>query len=95
MDNDIQGQSDAESHVSAIFTDDGSESESSSDVELDSEDSDDSDDSDDEIYKDEGQLPPEHYLAEASGLDVSRLRQKRYSDNTQDALDGTLQYWNR
>jgi hypothetical protein len=95
MDNDIQGQSDAESCVSAIFTDDGSESESSSDLELNSEDSDDSDVSDDELHNDEGQLPSEHYLAEANGLDVSRLRQKRYSDNTQDALDGTIQYWNR
>lgn len=95
MDDGIEGQSDADSDVSAIFTDSESESESSSDLELDNEDSDDSDLSDDETYNDEGQLPSEHYLAEANGLDVSRLRQKRYSDNTQDALDGTLQYWNR
>ncbi|OXV06430.1 hypothetical protein Egran_05802 [Elaphomyces granulatus] len=50
----------------------------------------DSDDSDDE-----GQLPPEHYLAEAENLDISQLRQKRYSEGTQEKLDDIRVYWNR
>jgi U3 small nucleolar RNA-associated protein 14 len=87
-----QNDSDADSDVSAIFTDNGSENESSSESELESEDSDNESDTGDESDKDEGQLPPEHYLAEAEGLDVSRLRQKRYSDSTQEKLDQTAAY---
>jgi hypothetical protein len=55
-----------------------SDSDSNSDLELDSEDSDD-DDPGDDSFEDEGLLPPEHYLAKAESLDVSRLRQTRYA----------------
>ncbi|ODM17343.1 hypothetical protein SI65_07018 [Aspergillus cristatus] len=70
-----------------------SDSDSTSDPELDSEDSDDEDEPD--ISNDEGQLPREHYLAQAESLDVSQLRQQRYSDVTQERLDETRMYWNR
>jgi hypothetical protein len=72
----------------------GSVSDSNSDLELDSEDSDD-DDPGDDSFEDEGQLPPEHYLAKAESLDVSRLRQTRYSDSTRERLDETRVYWDR
>jgi hypothetical protein len=99
-------ESDASCDVSEIFSGKGSESESSSDLELDSEfsdddgdnlddDDDDGDNLDDDSFDDEGQLPPEHYLAQAESLDVSQLRQKRYSDGTQQKLDETRVYWNR
>lgn len=87
-------QSDASSDVSAIFSGDESGSESNSDPETESDDSDD-DDIVDKFDTDEGQLPPEYYLAEAEALDVSQLRQKRYSDLTQEKLDETVRYWDR
>ena len=37
------------------------------------EDSDDEDELGNNIFNDEGQLPPEHYLAQAESLDVSQL----------------------
>ncbi|KAF9883528.1 hypothetical protein FE257_003361 [Aspergillus nanangensis] len=67
-----------------------SESDYSSDPEIDSDISDGEDESDDE-----GQLPPEHYLAQAKGLNVSQLRQNRYSDGTLERLDETRMYWDR
>ncbi|KAJ5640364.1 uncharacterized protein N7484_008226 [Penicillium longicatenatum] len=82
------------SDASSIFSDNESESESNSDLETESDDSDD-EDSPDDFDTDKGQLPPEHYLAEAEGLDVSRLRQKRYSDKTEEQLNDTSAYWNR
>ena len=75
--------------------DNGSDSNSSSDLEPDSEVSDDEDEPNNNTFDDEGQLPPEHYLAQAESLDVSQLRQKRYSDGTQERLDETRMYWNR
>ncbi|OJD27056.1 hypothetical protein ACJ73_01562 [Blastomyces percursus] len=56
---------------------------------------DDSDDSDNDAFDDEGQLPPEHYLAQAKSLDVSQLRQKRYSERTEEKLEETRMYWKR
>lgn len=88
-------ESDASSEVSEVFSNNESDGESNSDLELDSEDSEDDDDADDDLVDDESQLPPEHYLGEAESLNVSRLRQKRYSDDTQEKLDETRVYWNR
>ncbi|KLJ13092.1 hypothetical protein EMPG_11958 [Blastomyces silverae] len=45
-----------------------------------SKDENDSDDSDHDVPDDEGQLCPEHCLAQAEDLNVSQLRQKRYSE---------------
>ncbi|ODM15181.1 hypothetical protein SI65_09420 [Aspergillus cristatus] len=92
---DKENQTDASSDLTEMFSDNGSDSDSISDPELDSEDSDDEDEPDDDISDDEGQLPPEHYLAQAESLNVSQLRQKRYSDTTQERLDETRMYWNR
>jgi hypothetical protein len=75
---DDKSGSDASSDVRKIFSDNGS-----GDLELDSDYSDDDEDPDDSV-DDEGQLPPEHYLTEAESLNVSQLRQKRYSDGTQE-----------
>lgn len=89
-----QVESDTDFAASEIFSDNGSDSDSNSDLE-DSEESDDNNEQEDESFNDEGQLPPEHYLAEAENLDVSQLRQKRYSDTTQEKLDETRVYWDR
>jgi len=50
-------------------------------------------DTDDDLSDDEGQHPPEYYLAEAANLDVKRLRQRRYSPKTQDRLDWVKDYF--
>ncbi|KAF9884370.1 hypothetical protein FE257_001826 [Aspergillus nanangensis] len=90
---DNEDESDASSDVSEIFSESESESDSSSDPEIDSDLSDGEDESDDdEAFDDEGQLPPEHYLAQAKGLNVSQLRQNRYSDGTLERLDETRIY---
>jgi hypothetical protein len=49
----------------------------------------------DNTSDDEGQLPPEHYLAQAESLNVSQLWQQQYNDGTQEKLDETRMYWNR
>ncbi|EDN08178.1 predicted protein [Histoplasma mississippiense (nom. inval.)] len=76
---DVKSDLDTLSALDAIFSDSGYESGSVSEGEDD----------------DEGQLPPEHYLALAESLDVSQLRQKRYSPKTQEKLDEICDYWER
>ena len=39
------------------------------------------------LFDDEERHPPEYYTSAAANLDVSRLRQKRYSPRTQERLD--------
>ena len=55
------------------------------------------DDTDDEswLFDDEIKHAPEHYLAEAEELDVQRLRQRRYSPNTQVQLDRVKLQWDQ
>ena len=84
---DKENQTDASSNLTEIFSDNGSDTDSISDPELDSEDSDDEDEDepDDDISDDEGQLPPEHYLAQAESLKVSALTeavQRHHSGKT-------------
>ncbi|KAH1601056.1 hypothetical protein KXX21_008097, partial [Aspergillus fumigatus] len=86
---DESQDSDASSSVSEIFSDSESDSDSNSDLELNSEDSDNEDDSPEDFSNDDGQLPPEYYLEQAESLDISQLRQNRYSDGTQEKLDET------
>ncbi|KAL4868073.1 hypothetical protein BDV12DRAFT_107969 [Aspergillus spectabilis] len=86
---------DASSDLSEIFSDNGSDSDSSSDPGLDSKDSANKDKPGDNMFDNKGQLPPEHYLAQAESLNVSQLRQKQYSNGTQERLDETRMYWNR
>ncbi|KAH8706052.1 hypothetical protein BGW36DRAFT_422574 [Talaromyces proteolyticus] len=90
----------ASADSSSIFSTDSSDDSSDSSVsdnesDSDSDDSDDDDDDDEEEEEDEGELSREEYLAKAEQLDLSQLRQKRYSDGTQDKLDETRQYWDR
>ena len=77
-----KNQSNAISDLTEIFSDNRSDSDSRSNPELDSEVSDE-DEPNDNAFDNEGQLPPEHYLAQAESLDVTQLRQKQYSNGTQ------------
>lgn len=95
LEDEDESDSDTSSVVSQIFSDNASDNESASDLESDEEGSDDESDSDDDDLHDEGQLPAEAYLAIAENLNVSQLRQKRYSPDTQDKLDETREYWDR
>jgi hypothetical protein len=65
------------------------EANSTSDDDTDSlfDESDDSSDDEEWLFDDEERHPPEHYLSEAATLDVTRLRQRRYSPRTQGRLD--------
>jgi hypothetical protein len=93
--------SDNESDVSsddipAIFSanasDDDTDTDSApSDSDFDSEAEDESED-ESEV---EEELSPEYFLKEAEFLDVSQLRQKRYSPKTEERLDETRDYWER
>ncbi|KAL4864491.1 hypothetical protein BDV12DRAFT_201101 [Aspergillus spectabilis] len=88
-----QSDDDASSDESEVFSDNRSDSDSNTDPELDIEDSDnDDDDPDNDTSDDEGRLSREHYLAHAESLDVFQLRQKQYSDGTQERLDETHMY---
>ncbi|RAL06608.1 DUF3435 domain-containing protein [Aspergillus homomorphus CBS 101889] len=72
-------------------------SESASEPASSGDDSDDSDDDSilDDEEEEERELTALHYLEKAESLDVSQLRQKRYSPNAQSRLDDTRDYWNR
>ncbi|KAI1934754.1 hypothetical protein LOZ66_005609 [Ophidiomyces ophidiicola] len=70
--------------VAALNADSGYESGSAGSDEV---------DSDDDDFDYEGQLPAEHYLAKAESLNISQLRQRRYSPLTQEKLDGLRRYW--
>ncbi|RHZ58146.1 DUF3435 domain-containing protein [Aspergillus thermomutatus] len=74
-------------------TDESSDSASEPDSDNDPEDLSD----DDSILDDEEEreLPAAYFLQEAECLDVSQLRQKRYSPRTQAKLDETRDYWDR
>jgi hypothetical protein len=92
---DDESESDASSVTSEVFSEDRSDDESATDLESDEEESDDESDSDDDDLHDPGELSANEYLAMAESLNVSQLRQKRYSPNTQDKLDETRKYWER
>ena len=94
-------ESDTTPGHSAVFSDHASDTDSSTEPSVfdsSSESEDESkDDSEDELVSEdeEEQLPPEYYLHEAESLDVSQLRQKRYSPNTQRCLDDTQYFWDQ
>ena len=95
------GESDTSSRLPEIFSNNASDSETSTatsifDLSSESE-SESEDESEDELASEdkEEQLPPEYYLQEAESLDVSQLRQKRYSPKTQERLDETQDFWDR
>ncbi|KAL4950839.1 hypothetical protein BDW69DRAFT_186978 [Aspergillus filifer] len=81
-----------------VFSDDVTSESSDSATEPDSDDDDADDHSDDDSILDneeERELPASHYLQEAERLNVSQLRQRRYSPRTQAKLDETRDYWDR
>jgi hypothetical protein len=73
-----------ESDTDSLF--DGNDDNDTDDTEVLSDMTEESD-TDDDLSDDEGQRPPEYYLAEVANLDVKRLRQRRYSPRTQEKLD--------
>ncbi|CRG88250.1 Threonine--tRNA ligase [Talaromyces islandicus] len=97
LDTGNESESDTSSILTELFSDDELDDDSATDLDpdSDSEDPDDESDSEDDEAVDEGQLSAEEYLAKAEQLDVSQLRQKRYSPKTQEKLDETGEYWNR
>lgn len=82
--------SDSDSSTAPSDFDDSSESEPDSDDESD-------DESEDELAPEdeEEQLSPESYLKEAEALDISQLRQRRYSPKTQERLDEAQYFWDK
>ncbi|CRG92724.1 Putative membrane protein ycf1 [Talaromyces islandicus] len=94
----------ASTYSPSIFSGNPSDDSSDSSVEDDSDDDTDGDDSEDEdedqgeddcLFEDEVEHPPEYYLAAAENLDVSQLRQERYSPKTRKQLDDTGHFWKR
>ena len=67
-----ENQSNATSDLTEISLDNRFDSDSSSNLELNSEVSDE-DKPDDDAFDNKGQLPPEHYLAQAESLDITQL----------------------
>ncbi|CEJ62232.1 hypothetical protein PMG11_10738 [Penicillium brasilianum] len=94
-------ESDTSSDLPEVFSDSASDSDSSTAPSVFDGSSDSDSESDDELEDElaledeEEQLSPEYYLQEAEALDVSQLRQKRYSPKTQERLDETQDFWDR
>jgi len=86
-----ENQTDASSDLTEIFSDNSFDSDSISDLELDSEDSDMKMRMNPMtislMMRASCLLSPEHYLAQAESLNVSQLRQKQHSDTTQERLN--------
>lgn len=89
--------SDNESDVSsddipAIFLTNASDDDTDTDTDSTPSDSDSDGEAEDESEDEsevEEELSPEYFLKEAESLDVSHLRQKRYSPKTEERLDET------
>jgi len=71
-----------DSDTDSLFDDSDDETDATSVAETDSDTDDDA-----SLFEDEVRHPPEHYLAEAAKVDVTRLRQRRYDPKTRKALD--------
>ena len=78
----------------SLFDASDDNTENTDDTEILSEESDNDVDTEALLSDDEGPRPPEYYLAEAESLDVNRLRQQRYSDDTNDRLAWVKEHWN-
>lgn len=93
MNEESDGTTDDESDSLFDESDDNTDDTEDTEVLPDESDS----DTDDEawLFDDVCRRPPEHYLAEAVSLDVKRLRQRRYSPNTQERLDWVKDHWHR
>ncbi|CAG8076243.1 unnamed protein product [Penicillium salamii] len=90
-------ESDTTPGHSEVFSVHASDTDSSTEPSVFDSSSESEDESEDELVseEEEEQLPPEYYLHEAESLDVSQLRQKRYSPNTQRHLDDTQYFWDQ
>ena len=90
-------ESDTTPGHSEVFSDHASDTDSSTEPSVFDSSSECEDEPEDELVSEdeEEQLPPEYYLHEAESLDVSQLRQKRYSPNTQRSLDDTQYFWDQ
>lgn len=80
---------------SDTFSDDETDSTTEVDSDIFSDHSDDDTDDEASLFNDEERHPPEYYLVESASLDVSRLRQRRYSPKTQGRLDWVKEHWDR
>jgi hypothetical protein len=92
-DDETDGTKDNE--IDGLFDESGDGTDDTSDTEILSNKSDGDTDGEAWLSDDEEQRPLEYYLAEASNLDVKRLRQRRYSPKTQDRLDWVKDHWHR
>ncbi|OJD28260.1 hypothetical protein ACJ73_00339 [Blastomyces percursus] len=90
----LRASNDGSDYAEDVFSEPSDDNTEGTDSE-DSEDSDDSDDSDEEISEDDKLPPPEHYEAEATTLDVKRLRQRRLKKTTVDNMDRVRDHWQR
>jgi hypothetical protein len=70
-------------HKVELLINDEADSTSDDDTESLFDESNDSTDNDEWLFDDEERHPPEYYLSETVTLDVTRLRQRRYSPRTQ------------
>lgn len=89
-------ESSASTNLQDIFSNHRSDcSDGESGLEDGSDSSVDDTDNDSLCGDDEEQHSTEYYLTEAECLDVSQLRQRRYSPKTQEKLNETRDYWDR
>lgn len=92
-DDETNGTTDDE--IDSLFdkSDDGTDD--TNDTEILSNKSDGDTDGEAWLSDNEERRPLEYYLAEASNLDVKRLRQRRYSPKTQERLDWVKDHWHQ
>jgi hypothetical protein len=84
--------------LDSLFDSSDDEADSASDTDSESpleEVSNNTEDDDDDLFDDEVRYPPEYYIAASANLDVSRLRQERYSPKTQARLDVVKEHHDR
>ena len=80
----LDDESTSDSDTDSVFDD---EAGSGTDTDMDSLVAEEDSDSDNDLFNNKVRHPPEHYRANATNLDVRRLRQERYSPKTQAQLD--------
>jgi hypothetical protein len=87
---DDESDSTSDSDTDSLFDSNNDEADTASDTDSVSplEDFDNNtEDDDDDLFDGVVRHPPEYYIDKSDNLDVGRLRQERYSPNTQDRLD--------
>jgi hypothetical protein len=84
---DDETDSTTDGEIDSLFDKSDIGTDDTNDTEILSDESDGDTDGEAWLSGNEEQRPPEYYLAEASNLDLKRLRQRRYSPKTQERLD--------